>query len=215
MKKRKNRSLLGRILSAVAVAAPALEINQFAYPTIQSRWVTETVENLKNSGEVSTDNIYFEGLEEKAIKLTPRDFVNLANKIVHQRSKPNHECRHYATATREIYLKLIRMANRQDLADSINECFDDEHAWIEINENGKFVPYESMHRTPEYINVDSVVNYSLRNASNRKYLNGGPNRTAHSRIYGDSNEAQPTLDSISHPGGVLGFLASAKIKQLK
>ncbi|MDE1848722.1 MAG: hypothetical protein KGH55_01685 [Nanoarchaeota archaeon] len=75
-------------------------------------------------------------------------YLNLANIVVDDIEKQKDwVCQDYAGAVYETYLDIIRANNRKDLEKKIRLAYNYDfenssqgHVWIEINENGKWIP---------------------------------------------------------------------------
>jgi hypothetical protein len=88
--------------------------------------------------------------EDKNKSMSAKEYLNVARLIAkYNLLKEGDVCRHYAAATYDTYLNLCEQNNRKDLEDKIRLAYtcklkglNDGHAWVEINENKKWVPID-------------------------------------------------------------------------
>jgi len=100
-------------------------------------------------------------------RLDAKDYFNLACSLTEKFKKENYVCRHLAGSIYEAYLNLVRKNGRKDLEDKIRLIYGDpgikgvKHVWLEINDQGKWVSYDSWYsRIPI---IDKIEGYNSEN----------------------------------------------------
>jgi hypothetical protein len=108
--------------------------------------------------------------------LSARDYVNLASSIVHNTPHGLCQCIDYSKCIFDTYQDLARENNRSDLEKSIRIAFGTDlefarpyHIWIDIEESGEFVPYESTNETP-HLETDKIMAYSITSLEEKSNL---------------------------------------------
>ena len=202
----KKGNLLDKIVAWGIRLAPLITFNQAVYPEVINRWAESWEKN--GIPKVNLENVELSNLENKSFDA--RNYLDLANSIVHQNVLEGAVCRDYVKATLEIYERLIKQAEKDYLIDCIESVYDRDHNWIGVREGGEWVKYETMHKTPS-LTIDNVREHSNSTERQREYLNGNPNRKAHSVCHPNSN-CHSTLDAYFQEGGNLALLAKAFLK---
>ena len=199
----KKGSLLDKIAAWGIRLAPLVFVNQAVYPEVINHWAESWQKN--GVPKANLKNIELQDLKDRI--LDARNYLDLANSIVHQNALEGAVCRDYTKATLEIYKRLIEKAGKEDLINCVESVYDSSHNWIVIREGGEWVKYESMHKTP-ILSIENVREHSNSTESSRTFLNGNPDRKAHSVCYSNSN-CHPTLDAYFQKGGNLALLVKA------
>jgi len=181
---------------------------------------TGAANNFFTSTEEQYDHIrilrkdeYLENFRIKDNSLTARDYLNLSSGVVWKNKRSEHVCRHLAGATFDFYMELVRQNSREDLEDSVRIAVTtlgkSGHAWIEVKENGEWIPYETTKYTP-ILALDEIRDYSQRTMNSRSD-NGA--REPENLSYAGTKDFYPTLSSFLYPGGFLRTLYKVKTKK--
>lgn len=191
----------------VGIGITAGIINQFPWPVLESLYLSsQWLVNIK----VPEETLAAYG--ELPREFTARDYLNLANSLVHTKGKVKERSRGYACLdlsleTYHVFRELVRRNQRKDLEKNVRFVggFSPKvgHAWLEICEEGKYIPYETTVETPE-LDVSDIPTYSLATQEDKRLLAGG-----NERLYVDfrslpgSDWIYPTVRMLFYPGGLI------------
>src|SRR3989344_3674838 len=199
----KKGRLLDKIVTWGIRVAPLIIGNQTVYPEVLINWAKSW--NINGVPRINTNNVEIPDLGNSY--LDARNYLDLANSIVHQNIVKDAVCRDYAKATLEVYKRSIEQAGKKDLINCVQSAFDGEHNWLGIREGREWVKYETMHKTPE-LTPKTVRAYSSSTEDQKTFLNGNPNRKVQV-VCPAGNNCYPNLDAYFEKGGNLAILTRA------
>lgn len=136
------------------------------------------------------------------------DYLNLASSIVHNKSKGNQKCLDYAFATYDVYRRLIKQNDRNDLRKKIRIVggvpytgkMGEGHEWLEVEINKVFVPFEATNYTPT-LGLDEIRSYSKQSLNEKRQIDCKPQILT--RSFRGSWFTYPTLKLFLYPGGLV------------
>lgn len=210
---------LPEILRACSEYAPRvgelLLLNQLVYP------LCGILQSTLPESRIRIGSEEVDGLDSVVSELDVRDFVNIANSSVYQHAEKHHVCRHYAEATMEVYHRLIDTWKRADLSGTVRLVATDDHPeaghmWLEILEEGEWVPYESFNGTSK-LSGATVKEYSRRTKERKGIINGveNPRDAAFFRSLPGKRCLLPTKRAFLYPGGMIRILVNFIQDKLK
>lgn len=194
--------LPSKIKKAVRALGIALALNQVApallIPLVQTTYssrIKPKAESIREYNHLPAD-------------LDAFDYLNLANSLVHQYSTRTDNCKDYAFATLETYTQLVEENHREDLEDKVrsvvgipNNFEDNGHAWLEVEFDGEFTPYESTRSVP-ITSIEKIKKLSREKYSSI-YKDLDKKGWTMARSFNGSRISYPTFQSFFYPGGAV------------
>lgn len=178
--------------------------NQAAYPISQSIAANNRFAN--DSREVIQTGRFDSDCLAPYNNLRAIDYLNLAHKYAIAHSNESHLCRHLAESTFDTFMKIIDVANRPDLKESIKIAANNKHMWVKYEHKGEWNDFESVNRNCVAGDIGSLRDFSDENIETRKVLAGGE-QYAHSTTAAGTKDFYPTQQSVLFPGGLLRLMA--------
>lgn len=154
--------------------------------------------------------------------LDARDYLNLSNSIVHQYAREKNTkresiyermyiCMIFADSTHDVYQTLVKNNFRNDLSDKVRMAGttlgegEGGHLWLEILENGEWVPYESVPYTPP-LSEETVKTYSQKTKPIKSILGTSEGVGAEVLTIPGTEFFYPLPQSFLAPGGLAGTI---------
>ncbi len=176
--------------------------NQLSHPAVLSVATTRFAKGKTSEKiQIVSKDLYIDQFLFLDPSLDSRDYLNLSSSIVHKYAKDEHVCRHFANATYDIYQSLIKNNHRTDLSDKVRIVATIEHEWLDILENGKWVPYESTYPTPP-LSKGNIKIYSDKSKLVKSFIN--TENGAEVVTIPGTKTFVPTFSSFLTPGGLAG-----------
>lgn len=178
--------------------------NQLLYPTVLCLGHNVDLNFPLRKIKIESEEKHLQRLHSSDRSLDARDYLNLSNSVVYMYKSEEDVCKDMADTTFDFYQKLIKANGRDDLEDKIRILYGSSkkssHIWLEFQEKGVWVPYESFKSlgTPP-LSLDTVKEYSKSTLKEKSNINIEVN-VEYVSIAG-TQIIYPTIDSFLLPGG--------------
>ena len=200
-----NKRIKESLKATAVTLASLIAINQTAGAALFS--ITPDI----TSSRISTDETAV--LESIVIpdSFTPIDYLNLSSMLVNNFSEGEGVCRDYALETYRVYINLAELSGKpeykKDIRFATGFSGTEGHMWVEVKNEGKFIPYETTLYTP-LMKTSEIQEYSRETLEEKAEINGGfdsPKLKVTTSIPGTLS-CYPTLYAILYPGGFYRLL---------